>query len=345
MMQYPASFDRALSRMRKGLLIGLILLFLPWLFFGNLGNALRWPTDDPNPGDEPITIRDFQPVPVSYPVAIRFTDMPIQALGKWIQDHYPGSLVDNTMLEQIAQAAKTADVSIPLLLGILGAEQSFLSNGTAGGELHDLQFYKNPFDYGVFPGSPFEFDIGAYKSALGAARMVAQTIEAMPPGAWSQLQYQQFFGTLENYYVHGWSTMSTQLGNWAKSVESIWEDTTIDGAKALEAEMVDREGELAQAWQEISQTAAQVWQESEQVAQETGQTLENTGQAVEGAVGAVGTAISVVGTKAKVIDLFTRKELVDVGVDSADAADVGELVGGVVEVGGDVAVGALAAAA
>lgn len=347
---YPVEFERGLARFRKGIVIFFLFIMIPWLFVSLVPQSLNRPDDET--GDEPIQIPKYEAVPVSYPQAIRYVFIPPLALETWIQAHYPGSLVDPDMLTQIEAAAQQADVSVPLLLGILGAEQSFLQPAAVG-YYHAVNFVANPFDYGVWPGSPYAFSIGAEKSAEGAAELVARTVEAMPPGAWSPETYRQFFGTLENFYVRGVSEMTSAWGSWANNVSSLFQATTIDGVEAIEAEAEANAGEVARIWRQVSADAAQVWADSAQAADQAEVALEAGAGEVEtgiesgagAVVGAVGVATGAVATKAKVIDLFTRKVLVDEGVDSATADTVGGLLDGVVEVGGDAAVGALAAAA
>jgi hypothetical protein len=216
-------FERDLRILRRWIAALLALLLLPWLFLGASVSFPRWPRPQPVRLPQPV------PVPDAFPVAVRYVPVPLPALEEWIQRHYPGTLVTLDDLRAIDQAARAWDVSLPLLLGILGAEQSFLNQGgpdgrNAAGLLHALTFRQNPFDYGVYPGSTAPFAIGVYASAYGAASIVARVIESFPARAWTQAEYQAFFRALSGYYVHGdvAAADAEWLANTARIAAALW---------------------------------------------------------------------------------------------------------------------------
>lgn len=196
----------------------LALLLLPWLFMGNIPETLRYSVDEP--AMEPVNVPDFAPVPAGYPVVLQYIPLDLSAVEDWIQNQYPGSLVDIPMLQAIDRAAKEANVNLGILLGILAAEQSMLTPSVVG-YAHAMRYYDNPFDYGVYPGSPFPFAIGAYASAKGASSLAVRSMEAFSVGSWSADQFAQWMGFFENWYVNGISAFST-IGDWGNNVSSVW---------------------------------------------------------------------------------------------------------------------------
>lgn len=210
--------QRKIRLSTKIIVLLLALLMLPWLFIGNISETLLYSIEEP--ASEPVNVPDFAPIPAGYPVVVQYVPLDLSAVEGWIQTHYPGSLVDLPMLQAIDQAAKEANINIGILLGILAAEQSML-NPSIVGYGHALRYYDNPFDYGVYPGSPFPFAIGAYASAKGATSLAARSIETFSTGAWNADQYIQWMGFFENWYVNGITAFST-IGNWGNSVSSVW---------------------------------------------------------------------------------------------------------------------------
>lgn len=207
----------------KLIAILLALLMLPWLFIFNISDTLLYSIEEPSLTQEPVTVPNFEPVPVGYPVVVQYIPLDLSAVEDWIQTQYPGSLVDLPMLQAIDRSAKEANINLGILLGILAAEQSMLTPSIVGYG-HAMRFYDNPFDYGVYPGSPFPFAIGAYASAKGASSLAVRSIESFAAGSWSADQFTQWMGFFENWYVNGITAFST-IGNWGNTLSNVWNST------------------------------------------------------------------------------------------------------------------------
>lgn len=141
-------------------------------------------------------------MPAAYPAIVTYVPVPLTVVERWIQRHYPHSLVGLAELRVIDGVARHWDVSLPLLLGMLGAEQGFLRY-VPGNRMHALEFAENPFDYGVWPGSPYPLAIGLKASADGAASIVSRIAETFPAGAWTAATYRAFCGALSGWYCWG----------------------------------------------------------------------------------------------------------------------------------------------
>lgn len=203
-------------RRAVAVLLAFVFLLLPWLFLSAGVSTMSWRW--PRPAPEGVRLPAPRPVPDAYPAAVQYIPLPLDAVEAWIQNRYPGSLIGLKELQDIDAAAREWNVSPAILLGILGAEQSFLSP-QAVGYYHALRFYQNPFDYGVWPGSPMVFAIGVRKSAEGAASIVARAILSMPARDWSPLEFGEFYRRLSGVYVHG--DMSAPDVDWTRNVTSI----------------------------------------------------------------------------------------------------------------------------
>jgi len=219
-MTMTVKYRRKSKVFRNALISLLIFMMLPWLFMAHIPQTFQYAVEQPA-ALEPVTIPDFAPVPAAYPVVLQWMPQDLTAVEGWTQTHYPGSLVSLDMLNQIDRAAKEANVNLGILLGILTSEQSMLSP-TIVGFAHASQYVANPFDYGVWPGSPFPFAIGAYASAKGAASLAARSIESFPSGVWTGDQYIQWMGFFESWYVNGVAAISA-IGDWGQTLSYVWQ--------------------------------------------------------------------------------------------------------------------------
>ena len=120
-------------------------------------------------------INTQHPVTKKQPAWMQYTPLPVPLLERTIQAQYPGSRITPAMLRQIAVAAKKENINELALLGILGADQDMLDTQLlrSTGSAHVAWVLQNPFNYGVWPGSPYQHNIGVYRSALGAAATMA----------------------------------------------------------------------------------------------------------------------------------------------------------------------------
>ena len=187
-------------------------LLLPWLFISASWSFPHWPQESAAPA-APATAA--VPVPAAYPAIVTYVPVPLAVVERWIQRRYPHSLVGLAELRVIDGAARHWDVSLPLLLGMLGAEQGFLRY-VPGNRMHALEFAENPFDYGVWPGSPYPLAIGLKASATGAASIVARIAEMFPAGAWSAATYRAFYGALSGWYR--WGNVLRTDRTWLRNV-------------------------------------------------------------------------------------------------------------------------------
>jgi len=204
---------------RRALALLTALLLLPWLFVASSWSFPTWP----RPSESPAPASAAVPVPAGYPALVVYVPIPLPDAERWIQQHYPGSLIGLRELETIDAAARRWDVSLALLLGMLGAEQGFLRY-VPGNEEHALEFYANPFDYGVWPGSPYPLAIGLAASASGAASIVARIAEMFPRGAWDTATYRAFLSALSGWYAYGDTLRPdpTWMRNVALIAAGIW---------------------------------------------------------------------------------------------------------------------------
>lgn len=228
-MTMTVKYRRKGHLFRNVLISFLIVLMLPWLFMSQIPQTLRSTIE--KPAVKPVSIPDFAPVPAEYPVILQWMPQDLTAVEGWIQKYYPGSLVDKDMLSDIDRAAEEANVNLGILLGILTAEQSMLKPSVVGLS-HAIKYTANPFDYGVWPGSPFPFAIGAYASARGAASLAARSIQSFPSGVWTAEQYIQWMGFFENWYVRGVTAISA-IGNWGQTLGYIWQSVSKYVVKAV----------------------------------------------------------------------------------------------------------------
>lgn len=205
-----------LRRRAVAVLLAFLFLLTPWLFLYSGVSTMRWRWTEPEP--QGARLPAPQPVPDAYPAVVQYIPLPLEAADRWIQENYPGSLIGLDELRQIDEAAREWNVSPAILLGILGAEQSFLSP-RAVGWYHALRFYENPFDYGVWPGSPLVFAIGVRKSAEGAASLVARAVLSMPARDWTQAEFGEFFRRLSGVYVHG--DPGAPDADWIRNVTAV----------------------------------------------------------------------------------------------------------------------------
>ena len=206
-MMHNPHFNRDMRRLRSALIVGLsLIMLLPWLFVQSSVSCNQWngcKRDNPNEERLPEPSPEAVPVPETYSTVVTYVQIPEATVSAWITKHYPDSLVNTPSdLGQIALAAKHYNVSEFILLGILGAEQGFVSP-SATGIGHALWALGNPFDYGVWPGSPFKQDIGVYQSALGTASLVARVAEGFQPGTWDKTQLTEFFMALSGWFANG----------------------------------------------------------------------------------------------------------------------------------------------
>ncbi|AEJ40826.1 hypothetical protein TPY_2666 [Sulfobacillus acidophilus TPY] len=216
------------------------MLFLPWLFVGELPWAIQ---ESQNPsGDQgflPIPLVAAAPVPATAPAELQYWPLPISAAQQWIEQHDPGALAGLPQYVAVLQAADAAarryNLNPLLLLGELGAEQAFLSPDVPGGMAHALQFVQNPWDYGVYPGSPFAFDIGPQQSALGAASLTAQMADSvLHTGHWS---WSTFEIALAQRYAQAWQP-------WVRNTFGLW--------AAMQATPAIHQGQWALATQNLT---------------------------------------------------------------------------------------------
>jgi hypothetical protein len=203
----------------------LAFMLLPWLFVSFYGQALQngpnWCA--PGPGavecydGAPVTVpvRIYARVPTWAPVAVQYTPMPIPTMQRWIDAHYPGNAMTPGILTAADTAAHGANLSVTILLGILAAEQSFLDTPD---HTHNVLFQENPWDYGVYPGSPFPFAIGPLASAKGAASIVASVARVVfVRGAKdTKALLGAFASILSGIYVNGQADFPDMA--WARTV-------------------------------------------------------------------------------------------------------------------------------
>ncbi len=217
-----ALFHSDMRLIRRILTATLILFLLPWLFAIVPASFTRYdtPGESEAPGVEPVITG--QPVRASAPIWTQYSPLPQAYVEGWLEKHYPGTAVTADWLGQIAQAAKQFNVNELFLLGILNAEQGMLDRNLLlqDGLSHYQWALQNPFDYGVYPGSPFNQDIGVLKSAEGAAQDVAAAINAVSPALWPQLGMSGFFSALSGFYVNG--TPDDPDMGWVHNVASVY---------------------------------------------------------------------------------------------------------------------------
>ncbi|MDI3297597.1 MAG: hypothetical protein QJR08_00345 [Bacillota bacterium] len=211
---------------RRILAAFLALIMLPWMFLQSSWSFPRYPVREPVPMDVPVAepAPAAEPVPQGYPVTLTWTPVPLSVLWDWVQRNYPDTVLTPADIAAIDAVAHKWNVSTELLFGILVAEQGFLSPSRVGLQ-HALEFHANPFDYGVYPGSPFPFAIGVEKSAEGAASIVARTIEAYPAGNWDQTTWLSFWAALSGVYVNGdvHKPATSWIKNVATTMRQVWQ--------------------------------------------------------------------------------------------------------------------------
>lgn len=209
--------------MRRRWIVALAVLAwmgLPWLFIGEgprnaqQAQAPGWDLG----GFLPAPAPEAAPLPRTAPLALQYWPVPEAAAQAWIRRHYPGALAGEPIGAPVVAAALAAgrryNLNPLLLLGILAAEQGFLSPNVPGGLAHAELFLQNPWDYGVWPGSPFRFAIGAQASALGAAALVDRVAQAVLRRGWS---WGAFEADLARTYVGAPSAdwVRNTFGTWA----------------------------------------------------------------------------------------------------------------------------------
>ncbi|MBE3590689.1 MAG: hypothetical protein IMW98_07695 [Firmicutes bacterium] len=217
---------RDVTRAGRWLAMMLILALLPWMFIQSSWSFPRYPVREPVPVDVPVEepAPAAEPVPQGYPVPLTWTPVPLAVLWDWVQRNYPDTVLTQADVATIDAVARQWNVSTELLFGILVAEQGFLSVSRVGLQ-HALEFHENPFDYGVYPGSPFPFAIGVEKSAEGAAGIIARAIEGYPAGDWDLATWQSFWASLSGVYVHGdvHSPSETWVRNVTVTMSGVWQ--------------------------------------------------------------------------------------------------------------------------
>ncbi len=204
---------------RRRRVIGLLIILaflLPWLFVAKMPAAQQWRDEGNSVGFLPVPVGAAVPLPTTAPRILQYWPIPVGAVQNWIEQDSPGALAGEPAYANIIQAAMTAgkrdNLNPLLLLGILNAEQSFLSPNVPGGLAHAQLFTENPWDYGVYPGSPFAFDIGPTQSAEGAATLVDEMALAVLRQGWS---WSTFESALAQRYAQNWQP-------WVRITFSTW---------------------------------------------------------------------------------------------------------------------------
>ena len=206
----------------------MIFLLLPWLFAVVPPGFAR---PDQGTGEETSQVEPAiagQPIHATAPIWVQYSPMPQVYIDAWLKKQYPGTAVTVPMLGTIATAAKKFNVNELILLGILNAEQGMLSRNLLmqDGMAHYLWALENPFDYGVWPGSPFKHDIGVLKSAEGAAADVAAVANGMPKVLWQQLGLKGFFLAMSGYFDNG-NTAKIDP-SWVANIASLFTPLSAD---------------------------------------------------------------------------------------------------------------------
>lgn len=200
-----AAVRRQRQRRRLILVLTVLAFLLPWLFVAKMPAAQQWRNDANSAGFLPVPVGAAVPLPSSAPRLLQYWPIPVSAVQSWIEHDQPGALAGLPSHANIIQAAITAgrrdNLNPLLLLSILDAEQSFLSPHVPGGLAHAQLFTENPWDYGVYAGSPFAFNIGPTRSAEGAATLVDEIALAVLHHGWS---WSTFEMTLAHRYAQNW---------------------------------------------------------------------------------------------------------------------------------------------
>lgn len=214
-------------RVRRIILICIAFLLLPWLFVMKEPAANQQYDDQGDAGFLPIPLAQVITIPSSAPAELQYWPVSVTDVQQWIEAHYPGALAGlpqyrNVIVAAVA-AAKKDNLNPLLLLGILASEQSFLSPNVAGGMAHATTFLANPWDYGVYAGSPFAFAIGPMQSAEGAAAIADEVAMAVLKHGWSWTTFEL---DLAQRYAQNWQP-------WVHITFSVWQQLATNSAIEL----------------------------------------------------------------------------------------------------------------
>lgn len=210
----------------KIMIIVLCFFLLPWMFYATIPDIISPAT----PYSQVVMEPAGKLVPAEAPIQIQYEAMDLNVVLDWVQQYYPRSAIDLPMLQAFDRGAQSYNVSLGLLLGILNAEHSMLSNSNLAGQY-------NPFSYGWTDETHTNIDWMAsrdsnvQRSAAGSASIVATVANGLikeigpPNAADGSVWLRSFMTLLGNYYVMG-KTVYTEpivqgiynVPNWIKNV-------------------------------------------------------------------------------------------------------------------------------